>query len=205
MSTHGVATNASPAMRFVGAIFGDLSLTDMVASLRGHGEAVNKGDLSAPERMLNSQAVALNANFAELARRAALNMGDHLGATNIYLRLALKAQSQSRATVEALSAIKNPPTVFAKQANISTGGQQQINNEPAPSRTPASARPRETVSMPTELLENKPHGCTQLDPRATPATGGAHPELAPVGELHRAAKRSRYGRSIAQRRERRAA
>jgi hypothetical protein len=83
-------------MRFVEADHGELSLTDMVKALRTHGEAVNRGDLSAAERMLNSKAVALNAIFGELARRAALNTGTCLGATQSYLRLAFKSQSQSR-------------------------------------------------------------------------------------------------------------
>ena len=74
-----------------------MSLTELVASLRDQGEAVNRGDLAAAERMLSAQAVALNAVFSEMARRAALNMGTNLGATEAYMRLALKAQSQSRA------------------------------------------------------------------------------------------------------------
>ena len=74
-----------------------------------------------------TRGVALNAMFAELARRAALNMGQHLDVTDRYLRLALKAQSQSRATIETLAAIKNPPTVFARQMNVAHGP-QQVNN-----------------------------------------------------------------------------
>ena len=187
----GEATNASTALRFVQADHGEVSLTDMVKALHAHGEAINRGDLSAAERMLNSQAVALNAIFGELARRAALNMGTHLGATETYLRLALKAQSQSRATVETLAAIKNPPVVFARQANIAHGP-QQVNNGPAPPKTgqyaQASARPGENVSAPTELLEDRTHGSTQLDTRAAPATGRAHPQLEPVGALDRPAK-----------------
>lgn len=185
---HGIVTNASTALRFVGAEFADLSLTDMVASLREHGEAVNRGDLQAAERMLNAQAVALNAIFGELARRAALNMGTHLGATESYLRLALKAQSQSRATVETLAAIKNPPVVFARQANIAHGP-QQVNNGPVSNSTPARARPGETASAPTELLEDRTHGCTQVDTRAAPATSRAHPQLEPVGAVNRPAHR----------------
>lgn len=185
----GEATNASTTLRFVSADHGELSLTDMVASLRTHGEAVNRGDLHAAERMLNAQAVALNAIFGELARRAALNMGTHLPATETYLRLALKAQSQSRATVETLAAIKNPPVVFARQANIAHGP-QQVNNGPAPkSNSPAlacaRARPGEIESEPSELLEDRTNGCTQLDTRAAPATSRAHPQLVPVGALDR--------------------
>ena len=184
----GVATNATTAIRYINADHGAISLTDMVASLREHGEAVNRGDLSAAERMLNAQAVALNTIFAELARRASLNMGQHLDATDRYLRLALKAQSQSRATVETLAAIKNPSVVFARQMNVAHGP-QQINNGPAPNSTPASAHPGETVSEPTELLQDMTDGRTQLDPRATPTTGRAHQDLAAVGALNRAANR----------------
>jgi len=120
----GLVTNASTAIRFLQAEHDDLSLMDIAHELREQGEAVNRGDLSGAERMLNAQAVALNAIFAEMARRAALNMSEHLSATEIYMRLALKAQSQSRATFETLAAIKNPPVVFARQANINNGGQQ---------------------------------------------------------------------------------
>ena len=42
-------------------------------------------------------------------------------------RLALKAQAQCRATIETLTLIKNPTTVFASQANIAHGP-QQVNN-----------------------------------------------------------------------------
>jgi hypothetical protein len=48
-----------------------------------------------------------------------------------YLRLALKAQSQSRATVETLATVKNPPVVYAKQANFAAGA-QQVNNGISP-------------------------------------------------------------------------
>ena len=134
----GLANNAAVAITFNRPSSGDVSLTELVGALREQGEAVNRGDLTGAERMLCAQAVALNAVFSELARRAALNMGEHLGAMETYMRLALKAQSQSRATVETLAAIKNPPVVFARQANINNGGQQQVNNGSAPPRTPPS-------------------------------------------------------------------
>ena len=53
---------------------------------------------------------------------------EYLPAAETYLRLALKAQAQCRATVEALAEIKNPrPVAFVKQANIAQGP-QQVNN-----------------------------------------------------------------------------
>lgn len=191
----GQATNASTALRFVYADHGELSLTDMVKALHAHGEAINRGDLSAAERMLNSQAVALNAMFGELARRAALNMGEYLDASERYMRLALKAQGQCRATLETLATIKNPPVVFARQANINNGGQQQVNNGADPThaanspKARASAHPGETAFGPNELLEDCTHGRTQLDTRATAAAGRTSQSLEPVGAFDRAANR----------------
>ena len=126
--TRGTVGCASTVIDYAKNHHEGLSLTDMARALRIQGEAVNRGDLSEAERMLNGQAVALNAIFNELARRAANNMGTYLGTTESYLRLALKAQVQSRATVEALAEMKNPhPVAFVKQANIAHGP-QQVNN-----------------------------------------------------------------------------
>lgn len=184
----GLASNASTAIRFIKQEHGDVSLTELVASLRDQGEAVNRGDLAAAERMLSAQAVALNAVFAEMARRAALNMGEHLGATESYMRLALKAQSQSRATVETLAAIKNPPVVFARQANINNGGQQQVNNGTVPPQaTQVHAHAEKSQAAPTELLEAT--DVQRLDTRAPSAAGGVDQGLAPVGAVNRAANR----------------
>lgn len=187
--TQGIATNATTSMRYVQADHGDLSLTDMVASLREQGEAVNRGDLSSAERILSSQAVALNAIFAEMARRAALNMGEHLGATETYLRLALKAQSQSRATFETLAAIKNPPVVFARQANINNGGQQQVNNDAAPESRPVRAGAPGHAAIQTIEPNEQSRGTDELltDTRASQATGGVHSPLEAVGAVNRAA------------------
>ena len=188
MVGRGLVTNASTVIRFEQHEHGDLSLMDMARELRDQGEAVNRGDLAALERLLTAQALSLNAIFGELARIAQCNLFKVPEVADRYLRLALKAQSQSRATVETLAAIKNPPVVFARQMNVAHGP-QQVNNGPAPNSTPASARPGKTVSEPTELLQDMTDGRTQLDPQATPTTGRAHQDLAAVGALNRAANR----------------
>lgn len=176
MVTRGIATNALTAARYVNPEYGVVSLTDMVASLRDDGEAVNRGDLSNAERVLNAQALTLNAMFAELARRAAINMGEHLGAAETYMHLALKAQSQSRATFETLAAIKNPPVVFARQANINNGGQQQVINETAPRTLETQTAPNKLSGELNELRQNT---------RAPQATSRAHPHLESVGKVNR--------------------
>jgi hypothetical protein len=85
-----------------------------------------------------AQAVTPNAMFTQLANQSIQSQYvEHL---DRYMRLALKAQGQCRATLETLAAIKNPPTVFARQANIAQGLQQVatawICARPASSATP---------------------------------------------------------------------
>jgi hypothetical protein len=105
----------------------ELDLKEMVLALHGQVNAVQRGDKKILESMLLSQSVTLNSIFAEMARRAALNMNGNIQATETYMRMALKAQNQARSTLETLSAIKNPPIVITKQANLTTGP-QQVNN-----------------------------------------------------------------------------
>lgn len=105
----------------------ELSLNEMILALHSQVDAFQKGDMKGAESMLLSQSVTLNAIFAEMARRAAMNMNGNIQATETYMRMALKAQSQARSTLETLTAIKNPPFFIANQANITTGN-QQINN-----------------------------------------------------------------------------
>ncbi|MFM7460039.1 MAG: hypothetical protein ACKO15_04265, partial [Burkholderiales bacterium] len=83
-------------------------------------------DLSRAEAMLLSQAHTLDALFHKLLTAGFLKTDLHQ--IDALLRIALRAQSQSRATIEALAEIKNPkPFAFVKQANIA-GGHQQVNN-----------------------------------------------------------------------------
>ena len=133
---------------------------------------IAKGNMSRCESMLISQAHTLDELFNNLARRAALNMGEHMQAVETYFRLALKAQSQCRATLETLSTIKNPPVIFAKQANISTGN-QQINNAVSTSRTENNKKQQ------NELLTELPNAT--LDNRRTGEAIGDYSELEALG------------------------
>lgn len=179
--TEGLAASALTAMRYTTEI-GDISLTDLVVSMRADGKAVNAGDFSNLEQMLAGQAVALNAMFAELARRSSLNMGEHMGAMETYLKLALKAQSQSRATVETLAAIKNPPVVFAKQANINNGGNQQVNNGAGP----IEPRTGKKQSDSHELLGA--NNGERMDFGTPGQASGFDPNVEAVAAVNRAAK-----------------
>jgi len=76
-------------------------------------------------------------------------------------------------SVETLAAIKNPPVVFAKQANVTTGPQQINNGMAAPSRV------RENEITPNKLLEA--NNGERMDTPTQGATGGTNPELEAVG------------------------
>ena len=180
----GLATAANvPAAlvitNFSKGSLGEVSLSDVLDSLKDRADKIKGGDLTRVEAMLGGQAAALNTMFAELARRGAVNMGEYMGAAETYLKLALRAQSQCRATLETLAAIKNPPVVFAKQANIAHGP-QQVNNDSA-----GIARAKEIENQPTGLLEHN-HG-QRLDTGTTAATSGSNQAMEAVGAFHRPA------------------
>jgi hypothetical protein len=177
---------ADVILYFSKAAWGELSLGDVLDSLNKHAGEIKGGDLTRVEAMLGGQASALNAMFAELARRGALNMGEYIGPAETYLKLALKAQSQCRATLEALAAIKNPPVVFAKQANIAHGP-QQVNNEAA-----GIAHAKEIQKPQTGLLEHD-HG-QRLDTGTAAAASGSNQAMETVGAIHRPAHGRGQGR-----------
>lgn len=149
LTAEGAFANAHVMATFAKPTMGELHLAECIHALRDKAKAVNRGDLSSAEAMLIEQATALNAIFGELSRRAALNMGQYLDTADRYMRLALKAQTQCRATLETLATIKAGPVVIARQANIAHGP-QQVNNGLAPS----DARAGETESANTELLDS---------------------------------------------------
>jgi hypothetical protein len=159
----------------VGRAFGTVELVDLVNELSEQCRLTTAGNLGRPEAMLTAQAHTLDAIFNHLARRAARNMGEYMDAADRYMRLALKAQGQCRATLEALANIKNPPSLaFVGQANIAHGP-QQVNNEPT--------RTREIESEQSKLLEQT--NGERLDTRAAGQAIDADTHLEAVGAFHR--------------------
>lgn len=169
------SANAAAVVEVYGKIFGEQDICELVDHLKTKFDEVKEGDLHHCEAMLVGQAHALQSIFVNLARRAVIQ--DHLKNYETFLRLALKAQNQSRMTLETLAAIKNPPVVFAKQANINQGnGNQQVNNgTPAP-----ASHAGKTINQQNELLEVQ-HGGETLDTRTTGATIGKNNAMAAVG------------------------
>jgi hypothetical protein len=203
MMVGGLATNAVTAVGF-SKIFGELDLSECVTALATVTQRVNGGDLSNAEALLTAQSVVLNTIFTELARRSMLNMGEYLDAADRYMRLALKAQGQCRATIETLALMKNPPTVFARQANIANGPQQVNNtlNRAEPASQSDLARAEISEIGPNELLEG--HG-ERLDTGAKRTTARGDQAVATVGTVNRPKDRRGQSAVFAERRQRRAA
>lgn len=168
-----------------GKSYGDLDLAALINALVDQSLAIIEGDLTRAESMLTAQAHTLDAIFNNLAERA-INSGhtDHL---NCFLKLALRAQAQSRATWEALSNIKNPPMMgYVRQANIAHGP-QQVNN--ASDEGPESPRARKNPKLQNKLMEDR--NGKRLDTGKTGPTGRTDSAMETVGEIDRTKVRRR--------------
>lgn len=163
---------------------GGAGLFDMCTYLAEESGKVQNGDMGRMESMLVSQAHTLDVMFATLARKAATQMDAGFPkAADVYLRLAMKAQSQCRTTIEAISEIKYPkaPT-FVKQQNV--GHNVQVNNGVPDNATSTRAPAREKDITETNKLLEASDG-ERLDFGATGAAGGVNQDMAAVGEVNR--------------------
>lgn len=172
------AARAILAMEGTGGYQAQLDIPELVDCLRAQAELANAGDLAQGEAMLMNQATVLQGLFARLLERG-MN-AELLPHYEAHLRLALRAQAQCTRTLEVLATVKNPPVVFAKQANIAQ--QQQVNNGPAVPG-PEPSRARNPASGQSKLLEPIPD--ERLDFGTQGAASGADSKLATVETVHR--------------------
>lgn len=98
-------------------------LGDYSDAIRAKGDMAAEGNLAFASRMLAAQAVTLDNIFAEMARRMALHMGEFLEPTEAYARIAMKAQAQSRAALEALAKLHQPREQTVRHVHVNEGGQ----------------------------------------------------------------------------------
>lgn len=181
----------------------DVEMVSLVGALRASMNQSAAGDLSGLEAMLIGQATALQTMFVSLATRAhSQQYQRHLEA---YLGLALKAQAQSRATIQAVIDLKFPrQATFVKQANIANGPQQvnngiqQVSSETQQnvSRPERATRALENQTEQNELLEGTTHvrgthTSTHMDARATAAAARGNPAVEALAASHRTKKRGR--------------
>lgn len=101
-------------------------LPDFASDLKKRGEKLGGGDLELAGHLLASQALTLDAIFTEMARRSGLNLGEYFDASERYMRLALKAQANSRATLEALAKLHQPREQTVRHVHVNEGGQAVV-------------------------------------------------------------------------------
>ena len=129
------------------------------------------------EEMLWNQAVTLQQLFVRLVEHATNQT--HADHYDRLFRLALRAQNQSRSTLQALADLRSPKShVFAKQANVANN--QQINHA-------ASSEPSSSEKSQNEQNELLGDGSNEqrLDTRTTSSTGTGDPAMETVGAFHR--------------------
>lgn len=182
----GLAANAGVAAAF-GEPFSSVewSLTECAIELKRIGDAVVGGDVSDGERLLAAQASALNWVFASFAQRAAMCVGQDLGRSEAYVRLALRAQGQCRATVESLHDMKHPRQVaFVSQTNL--GQNVQVNNGGAAAAVGGSAWAGTAEFERNELLGDSDG--TRVEPGTTGQADRSNSTVVPLATVDRAAK-----------------
>lgn len=117
------------AGKVLGKDFEGPGLMDYVGHLEGLTAKAQAGDLAIASRLLAAQAITLDSMFTELARRAAHNMGEYINAAESYARLALKAQSNCRATLDALAKLHQPREQTVKHVHVNTGAQAVVADQ----------------------------------------------------------------------------
>lgn len=187
----GATANAVAVVAAYGQTFGEPDVHGLIDVLNEHIGKLREGSRDQAEAMLLAQAHALQSIFTNLSMRAAKQ--GQVPAMEACLRLALKAQNQSRMTLETLANIKNPPVVIARQANIAQG-HQQVNNHTGAAPPGCAVEVREVRSRTrknrtarNELLEGADG--QGLDPGAAGQAGRGDPALEAVGARHRPPKR----------------
>lgn len=100
------------------------TISDNAEALNDIGNEVAGGDLGSLSRTMTAQAISLDLVYTQMTRRALLNLDQYPDAADRFMRLALKAQSQSRATVEALAKMHQPreQTVHHRHYHIGQDG-----------------------------------------------------------------------------------
>ncbi len=124
--------HAAIGTSYASSLFGQNHELPITASTGVIGDAMAKGrngDKSLASDILAAQAVTLDTMFTELARRSAANMGEYLDASERYMRLALKAQANCRATLEALAKLHQPREQTVKHVHVNEGGQAVVADQ----------------------------------------------------------------------------
>ncbi len=187
IATNGIVNSATLVTEFSKGYLGEVNITECIAVLTQKAKNIHEGDLKGMETLLINQALALDSIFSALAIRARFNMNEYVNAAEKYMRLALKAQGQCRATLETLAIIKNPqPYIQNNKAEY-----QQVNNELTSSgknndfNQISQSHARENSKITNGLLEDKIHEQKWLDAGKAETASKSDKGLEALGAKHR--------------------
>lgn len=175
---HGLVASSFSA-KTIGSGIDLPGIGDYATYIANAGKQAEAGDLGMVSRMLTAQAITLDSMFVELARRAALNMGEYVNAADTYGRLALKAQSQSRATLETLAKLHQPREQTVRHVHVSEGGQaivaEQFHHHAGGGKELSSEQSYATGAIGSSAALS----CPNPEWNSMPVAGGQRPEAVP--------------------------
>jgi hypothetical protein len=119
--------SAAASEAFAKDVFPGFDVHELIEELEKKIQRIKSGDMGSIEEMLIGQSHTLQTIFICLARRASIEKNSQNFQT--FMNLALRAQNQSRSTLQALVDVKSPKQVaFFGQANIAQGHMLVKNN-----------------------------------------------------------------------------
>lgn len=105
------------------------SFDGMMAELSKQQDAAATGDMRRASDLLINQALTLDALFADFMQRALDNAGAYPDAMQRYMTLAMKAQTQSRTAIEALTRMHQPREQVVRHVHVNEGGQAIVADQ----------------------------------------------------------------------------
>jgi hypothetical protein len=125
---HGIVGSAL-SDKMVGKLPGEPGFDDFSKAIRAKAVDNATGVKPLASALLSAQALSLDALFTELSRRATMNMGEYPQSAERYARLAFKAQSNCRASLEALAKLHQPREQTVRHVHVNEGGQAIVAEE----------------------------------------------------------------------------
>jgi hypothetical protein len=125
---HGIVASGVTD-KMMGKLPGEPRFDDFSIAIKARADVAALGDTRLASELLTAQALSLDTMFTELARRATMNMGDYPQAAERYARLAFKAQSNCRASLEALAKLHQPREQTVRHVHVNEGGQAIVAEE----------------------------------------------------------------------------
>ncbi len=122
---HGIVTQGI-VKKMVGDLPGDPDMGKFGKAIRNEADRAVKGDLTLASELLTAQALSLDSMFTEYVRRATMNMGDYPLAMERFAKLAMRAQANCRASLEALAKLHQPREQTVRHVHVNEGGQAVI-------------------------------------------------------------------------------